>query len=429
MLYTFNEVAELQKMPLDYKISVAIEWIGKAFDTCENPALAFSGGKDSTALWHLIRTHFPEEAKRLHIIFGNTGVEYPESLKFARQLGKEWGGEMFHEVTAEKTEKEGLKYAAQQEVLEWLISTGKIGELLKADGKLKSTEALENAATPEMWEDFRRRKLVWPAGTAKSYFWCCDQYGYPLLGKAASKLQARRINIDCFLRFSQTASNDPKLKEYYEMLKVCKISQHCCTELKKKPSDKLCRELGIDCVFMGMMASESRRRLISFCDNGYLYKVKKDWSDNHYHCHPIAIWTDDDVWEYIHRFNCPYSPLYDIGYEDPETGEWVNIKRNGCLGCGTDIQFPHNHLSILRRTHPNQWRGIMKSGTGEQIKLLRQYRKGGQLSMLEFMSVEKTIDTHPCIFDSLDELDLPEGAILEYDSEVDAGEEADESTF
>lgn len=40
MLYTFNEVAELQKMPLDYKISVAIEWIGKAFDTCENPALA-----------------------------------------------------------------------------------------------------------------------------------------------------------------------------------------------------------------------------------------------------------------------------------------------------------------------------------------------------------------------------------------------------
>ena len=128
MLYTFNEVAELQKMPLDYKISVAVEWIGKAFATCKNPALAFSGGKDSTALWHLIRTHFPEEAKRLHIIFGNTGVEYPESLKFARQLGKEWGGEMFHEVTAEKTEKEGLKYAAQQEVLEWLISTGKIGD-------------------------------------------------------------------------------------------------------------------------------------------------------------------------------------------------------------------------------------------------------------------------------------------------------------
>ena len=62
MLYTFNEVAELQKMPLDYKISVAIEWIGTAFDNCENPALAFSGGKDSTALWHLIRTHFPEEA-------------------------------------------------------------------------------------------------------------------------------------------------------------------------------------------------------------------------------------------------------------------------------------------------------------------------------------------------------------------------------
>lgn len=71
-------------------------------------------------MWHLFRENFPEDAKRLHVIFGNTGVEYPESLKFARQLGTQWGGDHFHEVLPLKTEKEGLKYEAQLKVLQWV---------------------------------------------------------------------------------------------------------------------------------------------------------------------------------------------------------------------------------------------------------------------------------------------------------------------
>ena len=287
-------------------------------------------------------------------------------------------------------------------MLEWLVNTGKVEKVLKADGRLKTTEALENAATPEMWDNFQSRNLVWPAGTVKSWYWCCDQYGFPLLGKAASKLQARRINIDCFLRFSHTNSERPEMRTYYEMLRECRISQHCCTELKKKPSDKLCAELKIDCVFMGMMASESRRRLETFCDHGYLYTVKKNDGRTHYHCHPMGIWTDEDVWEYIRRYEVPYSPLYDMGYTDPRTGKFVKITRNGCLGCGTDLQFTPNHLSILRQTHPRIWRGLMRCGMGEQIKRLRRFRMGGQYSMLDYAPVEQVIDMNPCAFDQLD---------------------------
>ena len=76
---TFKEVAAEQKMPLEYKIDTAVAAIEQAFAVSANPGLAFSGGKDSTVLWHLIRSRFPEQAGRLHIIFGNTGCEYPEA--------------------------------------------------------------------------------------------------------------------------------------------------------------------------------------------------------------------------------------------------------------------------------------------------------------------------------------------------------------
>lgn len=37
---------------------------------------------------------------------------------------------------------------------------------------------------------------------------------------------------------------------------------------------------------------------------------------------PIIDWSDDEVWEFIHKYNVPYCELYDQGY-----------KRLGCIGC------------------------------------------------------------------------------------------------
>ena len=174
---SFSDIAIEQKKPLDYKVEKAFDAILDAYDQSNrNAAIAYSGGKDSTVLWHLIRRILPDE--KIHIIFGNTGVEYPESLRFARELGNKWGGEYFHETQLDRTDAEGLKYAAQHEVLEWLIKTDRINTVLKADGKLKTTGTLEKSATPEMWEDFRRRGLVWKKGTLKSYWWCCDNMDF-----------------------------------------------------------------------------------------------------------------------------------------------------------------------------------------------------------------------------------------------------------
>ena len=37
---------------------------------------------------------------------------------------------------------------------------------------------------------------------------------------------------------------------------------------------------------------------------------------------PIVDWSDEDVWEFIHKYDIPYCKLYDQGY-----------KRLGCIGC------------------------------------------------------------------------------------------------
>jgi len=111
MFISFKDLIKEQARDLDYKISTAVAVVKEAFAVCRHrPALAFSAGKDSTVLWHLIRTHFPEQAKRLVVIYGNTGVEYPECVQFSQRIRQEWGNGNFYEATPGRTETDGLKY-------------------------------------------------------------------------------------------------------------------------------------------------------------------------------------------------------------------------------------------------------------------------------------------------------------------------------
>lgn len=417
----FAELPDYQAWPLEKKIDRAVEWIGKGFEVSKhNQAIAFSGGKDSTVLADMILRFFPDE--KPYCIFGNTGVEFPDSLKFAREYGRKHFGDRFIEARPGKLERDGLKYEAQRETLQWLEDSGRVKELLKPDGKLKSTEALEDAATPEMWDDFRRRNLVWRKGTTMNYWWCVDQYGFPILGKNKCKLDAHRINIDCFLKYSNSASKKAELLEYYDLIRSVKISQHCCKVLKKEPSEREQANRDVDVIFKGLMAAESRARMTSYCTRGELFQgAHRDHlpeADPFWHCNPLGIWTDDDIWAYIRAYNVEYSPLYDRTWKDRK-GNIRHVQRNGCFGCATGIAFEDNQIAILRQIEPRIWDQLMRRGMGDQLKNLRVERANGQFSILDLYSVNDLLEIRPCAFDSVDEIIFADG-LKDYDAEFDA---------
>jgi len=74
--------------PLEEKlrlIYLIIEWHLSEFKP-EESYVAWSGGKDSTLTLFLVRQISPEVV----VCFNNTGVEYPQTVNFVRQVAKDW---------------------------------------------------------------------------------------------------------------------------------------------------------------------------------------------------------------------------------------------------------------------------------------------------------------------------------------------------
>lgn len=424
MFMRWSDLTIEQQKPLAYKLDVARAAIANAFAVSKHQlALAFSAGKDSTVLADIIRRFFPDNWTRLHLIYGDTGVEYPECVMFWKFIAHEWNlQDRAHVARPERTTEPSLKYESQRKLWQWAIHNGHIQSLLKPDGKLKSTRHLESLAL-EM--PGGADLPSWPEGSRKGYWWCVDQYGWPILGKAFSELTAHRINIDTFLRFSRSQSLDPKLLNYYKILRQVKISQACCDFIKKQPAKIIQQDLRVDVIFKGLMASESRSRAKNFLSRGYLF----EGASQHYlqgspffHCQPLAIWTDEDIWEYIHRFNVPYSSLYDMGYRD-KSGAFHKIKRNGCMGCGTDLLYSNNHMAMLRRTHPKAWFTFMNGGMAAELQKLQRLLRGNQLSIYDNFDPEDIMEMKPCYFDSLKRITLCDDThsnddLMEYDPEA-----------
>lgn len=78
-----GDLEQMQSLPLEYKIVMSCVRIREWYDNFNGDVfVAFSGGKDSTVLLHLVRTLYPD----VEAIFVDTGLEYPEIRSFVKTV-------------------------------------------------------------------------------------------------------------------------------------------------------------------------------------------------------------------------------------------------------------------------------------------------------------------------------------------------------
>jgi len=88
MLTPITEIKPFLELPYDAKVERALRLIDiKTRVYNKNQiVVAWSGGKASTVVLHMVRKFIPD----VQVVFNDTGVEYPETYEFIEKLSREW---------------------------------------------------------------------------------------------------------------------------------------------------------------------------------------------------------------------------------------------------------------------------------------------------------------------------------------------------
>jgi len=285
-----------QAYPLELKVAMSKRRIREWYKHYHGDVyVAFSGGKDSTVLLDLVRSEYPD----VKALFVDTRIEFPEIRRFVR----------------------GIK------------------------------------------------NVVWYK-PKMPFHKVTEKYGYPVISKMVSmaiqrfrttkkeRVRNYRLNgeIDPVTGKKKIVGTIPK--KWHKLAKEApfKISEQCCTVLKKQPFKQFEKETGLK-PYVGTMATDSLNRRMRFqsreCN---IYDGGTPQSN------PLAFWNETDIWEYIARNDLEYSDIYNKGYHN-----------TGCVSClfGIHLEGKPNRFDLLKETHPKYYDYCMnKLGYREILKFI-----------------------------------------------------------
>ena len=312
MKHATYDLAQMQMLPLDAKITMTKQRIKAWYEHFDgNVYISFSGGKDSTVLKHIVDEMYSD----VPAVFVNTGLEYPEIQQFVRKI------------------KNGEYDCFNSDVV-MLRPEMRFDEVIKV-------------------------------------------YGYPVVSKAVSGAleDAKRnipkgketVRIKMLYGQYDNKRKDGKPTKYnyskwnYLIDSPFKISNKCCDIMKKTPFKQYEKETG-RFPFIGTMADESVQRKNAWLKTGCnAFDSKKPKSQ------PLSFWTEQDVFEYIKKYNVPYAEIYGDIVETGKTiqridGEHKQLKttkadRTGCMFCmfGVHREKSPNRFEQMKITHPKQY--------------------------------------------------------------------------
>lgn len=332
-----SELRELQKLTLSQKIPISqtriLEW---CLHWKWMVYVSFSGGKDSTVLLDLVcrvwASHREEHGDaELHVVFVDTGLEYPEIKEFVKQY---------------------IPYLIEKYGIKIILHT--------LNPKMNFYQVLKKVGYPLIDKKTARKIHDLRHPTAKN--------------EATRKLITEGIKRD------GTKSKNFLLSQKWKFLIAgqIEISNKCCAIMKHSPFGIFERRTKRK-PFVGDMADDGNQRESTYLKHGCNnYRKTRPMSQ------PMGFWTNQDVLECINIFKIPYCNVY--GEIILETKDGINyryctgVNRTGCMFClfGVHLESKDkpNRFQKMMITHPKRYKYCIEGGQFDENGMWGPSEKG-----------------------------------------------------
>ena len=292
-----NDLKILQAYPLWMKVERTkrriAEWVDYYGE--DGVYISFSGGKDSTVLLHLVRSLYPE----IEAVFCNTGLEYPEIVKFVKDIPN------VRILKPELTFKQVIEQKGYPVISKSVANTVRLARKNIEEGK--------------------------------------------------DTLRVRQI------KGLEVGSKFNKGKWEFLLDAPFKISDECCNEMKKKPFKKYEKETG-RVPFIGTLAAESQQREAVYLKTGCnAFDSKKPkstplgfWTEQ-----DILQYIFENNLTICSVYGDIVEESDMLGNKSYRaTGE----QRTGCMFCmfGCHLEKEPNRFQRMKYTHPKQYKYCME---------------------------------------------------------------------
>lgn len=363
---------QLQALPLDAKILMTQQRIREWYNYWHGEVyISFSGGKDSTVLTYLVHDMYPN----VPLVFSNTGLEYPEIQKFARDMGAEFIRPKisFPDVVRKygypiisKEVAEAISYARR------IVHTGVGGATSDKIQTNRNSRQTSGQKRKELENKRIDKTLHGRTGLRRANL--TGNTPPPTSKKRENSKESNDSESNSWRNDGAVVGSSQFNKKKW--LPLCQetafnISHYCCNVMKKSPIGIYQRKTGLK-PFIGTMAEESRMRSQAWIRHGCnSFEGHKQTSQ------PMSFWTEQDVLHFIKREGLEICSVYgdilasdDTGmlYE-PIPGVECNLKctgcqRTGCVFCGfgCHLEKGETRFQKLSKTHPKQYEYCMGGG-------------------------------------------------------------------
>lgn len=323
-----EELIMRQSLPLEVKERMSMRRIRDYIHEYDETGvyLAFSGGKDSSVVKHLLQRVCEQLGCDVPtMVYNDTWMELPEVRQFVKDICKD-------------------------------------NELVRLKPELSMIEVIEKCG----W-CFPSKET---AGVIAGYLNGAPSAEKKINGfdKEGNPCERREM----FIKWKDFADHLPK---------NLKISNGCCIELKEKPAMKYELETGKHWI-NALMADEGGQRKTNYMKYGCISLEGRPT------CSPIGFWTNQDIYQYILKYNLtiasPYGKIVPINQLEgqtslaccPSTCKYgtTGESRTGCAFCpvachlDTEIKggsVKYNKFERLKKSHLEMYNYCMdKLGLG-----------------------------------------------------------------